>query len=663
MDRPIDVIEDRRLNSRNRVREYISNLRIRLFNPRDRYIAPTQSTTVELFRFHSENDLHSSQNLSSHFDLPSPGFHSETDLTVQNFEFGNNLHNQNSTSEINLIDFEAQVEANMESFQPPGPDSSGHGQPLRAIEDGDPIRRGLAEAHERLQRLSADFQAVGLMADNMRADFANISARLDRQQNEIGESQRIATEAQAATSQLRADVLRHIEGVTTTTRNIFAAAHSQAQAQQSLRDEVLAQRQQVEQFQNVALRMNDFNGDINQINDSITNLRLRVEESHQQLREDVNACQNNMRALQNRSAVVGDVQPLANLDNLLSSHTNDILKSFIDFDTKSNDSIKRFVNTTDMLWQSLEKTQQNIDRFIFKVKLKLAKCNQTFLHKIEGMNWPQIKNEILNDYSVNSARDTLAQINTVKQKSGESLFEYANRCKNLLFDMNSFLGVNADPGMTTINDRSARKAFEDGLSDSNLRNFVKNIPTRNLQELIDITVERYERNLSAAPRQQLCNYCSKGPHKESECRKKQSDLANKNRSNQANRGNNNGSSNQNRSNTQNQNNRDNRGNNTNNNQNRNSNSGNSSNQSNFNRNNSGSFGQQNANNNSRNDNRGQSNNFNRNYNQNANNSGNQSFSTRIIENTTDVNPFAPNPYVQMQTSTAQQANPHTHSGN
>lgn len=176
-----------------------------------------------------------------------------------------------------------------------------------------------------------------------------------------------------------------------------------------------------------------------------------------------------------------------------------------------------------MLWTSLEKNAINIERFHFKIKLKLAKCNQTFLHRIENMQWPAIEDEILKDYSVNSARDTLAQINTVEQKSGESLFEFANHCKNLLFDMNSFLGVNADPDMQAINDRSARKVFEDGLSD--------------LQEHIDITVERYKRNLSVAPHRDLCNYCHKGPREESECRKKQADSANKNQSNRVNNSN------------------------------------------------------------------------------------------------------------------------------
>lgn len=72
------------------------------------------------------------------------------------------------------------------------------------------------------------------------------------------------------------------------------------------------------------------------------------------------------------------------------------------------------------------------------------------------MQWPEIKREILSDYSVNSARNTQAQLNTIIQRSDESLFEYANRCKNLLFDMNSFLGANADPGLNSIHDRSAR---------------------------------------------------------------------------------------------------------------------------------------------------------------------------------------------------------------
>lgn len=427
MDRPKDVIESRRLNARSRVGNYISNLKLRLFD-RNRYIAPIQSTTVELFRFHSENDL---QNLSSEFDLPSPSFHSEVELTVQNFEFQSNLHNQNSNSESNLIDFETPtVDETMENFRSSAPpDSSGQVPQYRAIEGVDPIRDGLAEAHARLQRLSADFQSVSRMAEDMRTEFANINARLNSQQNEIGESNRIAAAARADTHQLRANVAQHITDITAATANLLSTVRSQAEVQQTLRGEIVNQRQRIDQVESVARRWDGYNVDLAQINDSITNLRLQVDQSQQELREEVNVCQRNIQELRNRTNVVGNVQPIANLEKFFSSHTNDILKSFVDFDTKSNDSIKRFVNTTDMLWSSLEKTQPNIDRFLFKVKLKLAKCNQTFLHKIENMNWAQIKDEILRDYSVSSARDTLAQINTIKQKSGESLFEFANRCK------------------------------------------------------------------------------------------------------------------------------------------------------------------------------------------------------------------------------------------
>lgn len=642
MDRRADVVDSRRGQARGRVVEYISNLRTRLFNPNVRYTAPTQRISAELFRFRSESDLGASFIDSS--------------LGPEAF-----LLDEDCKSEVipssSTFDVEMSTPSAADSF-------AANRNNLPALEDGDPIRAGLQQAQDRLQKLSIEFAQISQIAQSLQGAFTSVNQRVDRQQVEIQEYRRVAMSAQTAQEQLRTDFNTQVELQRNLNETMLTATRTQSDTQQTLHNELQSQRERITLIEEsnpatsagVTFAFQQTDADIAHVGQSVANLRTQVEQTQQQLRDEVEACRRDMLSIQTRANVVGGVQLPSNFENLFQSHTTDILRSLVDFDTKSNDSIKRFINTTDLLWNSLEKNATNIERFHFKIKLKLAKCNQTFLHKIENMQWPAIKNEILKDYSVNSARDTLAQINTIKQKSGETLFEFANRCKNLLFDMNSFLGVNADPGMEAINDRSARKAFEDGLSDNGLRNFVKNIPTRNLQELIDITVERFERNLSVAPRKDLCNYCHKGPHKEAECRKKQADLANKNQSNQSNRGNN---------------------------QNRNANSSSNSNSFNFVRNNSGpsNSNQQNANfsqnRNQSNFGRNQSNsgqnnnNFNRGSGQNGNNrnpNGNstttQSFPTRIFETT---NPFAsvnaPNPYVQMQTGSTQQTDSHSQSKN
>lgn len=357
-----------------------------------------------------------------------------------------------------------------------------------------------------------------------------------------------------------------------------------------------------------------------------------MNQNYHQLRAEVDAYRNYMQSSQIRSTVVGNDSNRAAMHSD-ASQVNDILKSMPDFDSKSNDSIKRFVSVTDLLWSSIGNNPLHIERFRLKLNIKLAVCNQSFINKIREMQWPQIKAEILKDFSVNSARDTQAQLNTIKQKSDESLFEYANRCKNLLFDMNSFLGANADPGLNTIHDRSAREAFLKGLSDGKLRDYVKNVPSRNLQELIDTTVERFERNLQIAP-QNKCTYCQKDGHREPECRKKQSDA--KNRDSRSNTNNNSGrNSNQNSSNggnRSNQNNNNNSGRSSHNSNNNNRQSNQYNNQpnrnNNSNQNASQNWNQNRDNNNSRGNN---SNNFNRNQ-SNANNSGNQSFPTRVFDN-------------------------------
>lgn len=225
-----------------------------------------------------------------------------------------------------------------------------------------------------------------------------------------------------------------------------------------------------------------------------------------------------------------------------NAHVNDIMKSFPDFDSKSNESIKRFISVSDLLWDDLPKSQTNISRFNFKLRLKLASCNLTFLHKIENRNWPEIKQIIISDYCVNSARDTLAQMNSLTQKRDESLFEFSNRCKSLLFDLNSFLGCQADSGMRSINDRTARTSFIRGLAHTQMRDFVKTVHCRELQEVIDVAVEWNEQNVNTM-RDVRCEFCSNVGHRESQCRKKQKETPQNKNTNRYTSNNNNGSRN------------------------------------------------------------------------------------------------------------------------
>ncbi|XP_031632654.1 uncharacterized membrane protein DDB_G0293934-like [Contarinia nasturtii] len=538
---------------------------------------------------------------------------------------------------------------------------------------------------DRLKLLSVEFQAISDKADRLHAGYAQLNERANQRDAELKQHVDLTTRALHAYEQMHNELLAKSRAQDQLNNKILAAVNAQNQSGTILQNELDTQRELLTNHSRLASATNqvindlrtgvdrvretvdstrsELQSEVGQMNNSLIETRNTVDGNCRQLRDALIECQNSIQLLQSRPAPTGNVQQFPNFENLFTTHTTDILRSIPEFDTKSNDSVKRFITTTDMLWTALDNNPANIERFNFNVKLKLAKCNQSFLNKIRELQWPDIKSEIVKDYSVNSARDTLAQINTVKQKTGESLFEFANRCKNLLYDMNSFLGANADSGLETIHDRSARKAFENGLLDGNLRNFIKNVATKNLQELIDTTIERYEQNLTVESRRMVCNYCSKSAHTEKECRKKQSDLAKKNRD-RTNRDNTNSGNNRENTNRENSN----RGNSSqwSNSQNRQSNG--SSRNSNQTGNNNGRNSNQNGNNFGRNS--GQNgNNFGRSQggngrdsNQSGNNTAYTSYPTRVFASTS--NTFSPNPYVNMQSDGDQQsAQTHFHSEN
>jgi len=119
------------------------------------------------------------------------------------------------------------------------------------------------------------------------------------------------------------------------------------------------------------------------------------------------------------------------------------------------------------------------------------------------------------------------QLAKVRQESNEKLDDYIGRVKQLLQNLN--LSYDPDIEQITIdfiskeNDKKARRAFEDGIKDKELRMRVvtANLPT--LQEATDYALEqeiRMKESFGNTIQSIQCNFCQKMGHKEFDCRNK-----------------------------------------------------------------------------------------------------------------------------------------------
>lgn len=192
----------------------------------------------------------------------------------------------------------------------------------------------------------------------------------------------------------------------------------------------------------------------------------------------------------------------------------------------THEGVSSFISAVDLLYNAVNRnSRRDKMKFNMSIELKLVICSFAVRDSVKNKDWPQIKIILNNSYCIlNTANDTQNKINTLSQKSKENLFEYGLRAKQLLIEMGNHLGINANPGMKSLVDKTVRKAFTRGLNNSRLENRVKSMPCRNLDELIDFTVEQSEGvNENSRDSEGTCNYCHGKNHREKECRKKKKD--------------------------------------------------------------------------------------------------------------------------------------------
>lgn len=373
----------------------------------------------------------------------------------------------------------------------------------------------ISAINERIAALTTTVSGMAIQTQQQSTDLRDLANEVNR--NAAG-SQRI-TEQLNAFAQQMSEFRQTTEAFQATVAQNAAATLNFQQAMQNSMVQIRTEGQ--EQYQrftsettaHIARELRQHVNEVSRLNQNArlnvgADARIDVENFQQELanmRGDVaNQVENVRRDIQNEigniaagiQRVQNNTEPIV-LDGDDARREmfaiNEICKKIPDV-TLTSDGMNNFVSTVDILYDLVNADSElDVRKFETSIRLKLVGCSIALRNVIRDKHWGVARDHLLRAYCfANNANDTQNKINTLAQKTNENIFDYGCRARHLLVEMTNHIGTDANPGMVSLIEKNIRKSFIRGLSDGKLRGRLKIMPHRDLNELIDSTVEQSE---------------------------------------------------------------------------------------------------------------------------------------------------------------------------
>lgn len=199
----------------------------------------------------------------------------------------------------------------------------------------------------------------------------------------------------------------------------------------------------------------------------------------------------------------------------------DITKLIPEFNGEEK-NLDIFVKKVNRLWTHIDLYPQNEkNQFLLVLQLKLTDKAAEAVQNNAFENWDNVRESLIENLTPhrNTEKSEL-KLNSIKQKPNEDIETYARRIQEALDTLNrSFAEDEQNEVIKRENNRKARKAFENGLSDPNLRSKAISKGSVDLKEAIDYTIEQELRFSELKPiNSVICTYCKKTNHTINQCR-------------------------------------------------------------------------------------------------------------------------------------------------
>lgn len=201
----------------------------------------------------------------------------------------------------------------------------------------------------------------------------------------------------------------------------------------------------------------------------------------------------------------------------------DITALIKDYDG-NEEGFDSYIRNIDKLWQYIQAyTAEDKARFMLVLQLKLIEKAAEATKDIEFDEWTNVKialKEELNPQK--NIEKAELKLQAISQNSSEDVETYAKRVEKLLNELNRCFAADHNATIASDNDRKARRAFENGLRDSELRSRAIARSNDNFKAAVDYVVEQELRS----PRNKFkmneksCSFCKIRGHTLQECRKK-----------------------------------------------------------------------------------------------------------------------------------------------
>lgn len=227
--------------------------------------------------------------------------------------------------------------------------------------------------------------------------------------------------------------------------------------------------------------------------------------------------------------VLTDLEKDWEIDDRMAMPIRDITKLIPEYDGEEK-GLDSFVKKINKLWDYIADFEVNERaQFLLVLQLKLTKKAAEAVQNNAFDDWASIRTDLVTKITPhrNTEKSEL-KLCAIRQKEKEDVETYAKRIEESLETLNrSFSPEDQTAVIKRENDRKARKAFENGLVDSRLKDKAVARGSLTLKEAIDYVIEQELRQSDSRPPTISCTFCKRTGHTFSNCWSRQSPMDNK----------------------------------------------------------------------------------------------------------------------------------------
>lgn len=262
--------------------------------------------------------------------------------------------------------------------------------------------------------------------------------------------------------------------------------------------------------------------------DILFNLRNELQRTYKQpIPKQENLLLDKVPSESSRNNNLADESELSDLDWSLGSlkftmDARNWSKLIPDYDG-GEDTLDAFIRKINMIWEHIEVAERI--QFLIVLQLKLTKKAADAVQDNQYETWPEVRQALI-DHIIpyrNTEKSELKLL-SLRQKFNEDVESFARRVESALDTLNrSFPQEEQNEVIRRENDRKARKAFENGLNNTLLRNKAIAKSGNTLRESVDYIIEQELRHSELKPmgnRPLVCGFCKLPGHAYENCRKR-----------------------------------------------------------------------------------------------------------------------------------------------